>query len=227
MPMKLTEEQLQEKIDAAVKQLKDKNAELLGKLAKFKNLDGVDIEKLKADSKKLEELEQKRLEDEGKWQEAYENLKAENQKAVDELTAAKNKLQEDFDKATINNEVTIGLMGLNIISDLSEVAVSTISSMAGIKDGEVMVGDKPLKDYLSEWADSPVGKHFIKSGNSGGGAPGADGAGLKATYETYFKPGTVNQTKQLELKSKSKEVYDLLNKQYNLTPQPTRSQGMV
>jgi uncharacterized iron-regulated protein len=45
--MELTEQQLQEKIDEAVRGLKDKNAELLGKITTYKKtfdkLEGVDI----------------------------------------------------------------------------------------------------------------------------------------------------------------------------------------
>lgn len=47
-------------------------------------------------------------------------------------------------------------------------------------DGEnrvAKVGDKPLADFVKEWAGGEEGKHFVAApGNSGGGAPGGKGA---------------------------------------------------
>jgi vacuolar-type H+-ATPase subunit E/Vma4 len=50
-----------------------------------------------------------------------------------------------------------------------------------VADGDTrkaVVGDKPLTDYVAEWAASDAGKHFVAAPvNSGGGAPGGSGGG--------------------------------------------------
>jgi hypothetical protein len=53
-----------------------------------------------------------------------------------------------------------------------------------IADGEnriAKVGEKPLADYVGEWAKSDEGKYFVAAQqNTGGGAMGGDGKSVKA-----------------------------------------------
>lgn len=213
--MELTAEELQGKIDAALKPIKDKNTELLGKLVGFKKFEDIDLEKLQEAAVKLEAAEQEKLEAEGKWEEAYTKLKGEHQGVVDELKVANGVLKGELESTTLKNGVTIELMGLDIIGDLSEVAVTTLLAQASLnEEGAVVMGDKPIADFMTEWAEGPVGKHFIKSGNSGGDSGGNSGDD-HATFEQYFKPGTVNQTKQEELRKTNLPAFELLDKQYN------------
>jgi len=227
MPKEYTDQEIKDMIEEATKELKNKNTELLGKLKKLKQFEGIDIKSLQEAADKLKELEDKNLEEEGKWKEAYDKLKADNQKTIDELNAAKEKIQTDFNNSKLKNSVIIGLMGLDVIPELSEVATASLISQASLNDaGETVFGDKDVATFMKEWAESPVGKHFIKSGNSGGGGDGSQGDALKTTYEPFFKPGTVNSTKQLELKNKDPKLYETLSKQY-AAPMPFQSNGRV
>lgn len=60
-----------------------------------------------------------------------------------------------------------------------------------VSDGDArkgMIGDKPVADYIKEWAGSDVGKKFVSAPiNSGGGAPGGSGGGRsKSISEADF-----------------------------------------
>lgn len=214
--MELTAEELQKKIDDAVGPIKAKNTELLGKMAKYKNYDDLNIDDLKAAADKLAGMEAEKLEAEGKWQEAYETLKKEHQGVVDELKISNKRLKDDFDSSRLTNEITIGLMGHDIIGDLSEVAVTTLLSQAEIdSEGQVVFGDKPAGEFIAEWADGPVGKYFIKSGNSGGGSPGSGGESGE-NVSKFFNPDSpdFNQTEQLAVKRSDPALHETLTKQY-------------
>jgi hypothetical protein len=61
------------------------------------------------------------------------------------------------------------------------------------------IGDKPLSDFVGEWAKSDEGKHFVSApNNAGGGAQGGGNAqgGQKTMTRTAFD-GT-DATKKME-----------------------------
>jgi hypothetical protein len=54
------------------------------------------------------------------------------------------------------------------------------------EERKALIGDKPLPDYIKEWAGSDVGKKFVAApANSGGGAGGGGGTG--ATVKTMTR----------------------------------------
>jgi hypothetical protein len=222
MAKEYTAEEIQAIVDKAVGPLKDKNKELLGKVAKNKQFEGVDLETLQAAATKLEELETTKTKEQGEWEKAYNKLKEKQGTLVTDLEAANVKLKADFDASKVKNEITIGLMGLDIIGDLSEVAVSTLVGQATLDDeGAVQFGDEKSADFMKKWAEGPVGKHFIKSGNSGGGGNGSESDKVTTEFEKYYKPESANQTKQLELSRTNPEVHKLLDTKYN-TKEPLK-----
>ncbi len=227
--MEITKEELDKKIADAIGPIKAKNTELLGKLKGLKQFDGIDLEELQTAANELKQLKEDGEKESGKWEGLYNTLKAKTEKDAADLTALNVSLQAEFDASTLKNSVTVGLMGLDIIPELSEVAIATLMSQASLnEDKAVVFGDKSSEDFMKKWADSPVGKHMIKSGNTGGGGGGSENDALKTEYEAHFKPGTVNMTKQLELKNSKPEVFKVLDDQYNpKKPLPSHSSGGI
>lgn len=170
-------EAAQEEHDAEVERLKGKNNELLDKLKKAR---------AGGDSATTGEIE--RLERE------VEDSSSELRKAQTELRDAKRQLKDaerdrDAAKASLEtetgfnrnliteNSLTAALAENNIAPQFLEAAKALIGKGVTVKevDGErlAFVNDKPVSDYVKEWAASDAGKAFIKApANGGGGANG-------------------------------------------------------
>lgn len=209
-------------IEAATKELKDKNKELLTKLSKanttLSKFEGVDLDALQTAATKLEEYETAQKEKEGKFETLYTELKNTATTTEEDYKSKLEKMETSLSETKKKNNITIGLLGLDIIPELLDIAVGTIMPEASFNDeGKVVFGDKDAKTFFAEWGETPVGKHFIKTGNTGGGADGNEGD-LVSSYEKHFKPESVNMTKQLELKSKDKKAYDNFMKKYPRKP---------
>jgi len=74
-----------------------------------------------------------------------------------------------------------------------DAVVALLSPLATLKaegDSRVaVVGDKPLTDYVSEWAKSDKGKHYVSApDNKGGGANGGAGEAHAEGLEKITDP---------------------------------------
>lgn len=213
--------EIQKKIDEATNGLRAKNAELLGKLKKagevLDKVKDLDIDSLLAAKTELDTLKSKSDEEKGEYKKLYETLKAEKDTVVADLTG---KIKEKESKLTTmakKNSVVAAIVEnkLSIPGPLMNIAIDTIMTNVAVDDtGEAKVGDKSVTDFVKEWSASEIGKHFVASGNSGGGANG--GAGDSESSWTKFfdkKSPHYNLTEQAKLAKTNIDLYNRLKQQ--------------
>jgi hypothetical protein len=180
---KAVKEAVTEAVEEATEGLASKNKELLGKLKKATKdaqIDPADHQALQAD---LDESETK-------LSKAVKELKA----MTTESDKTKKKLETES-KVSHDLLVSTGLSNALIKSGVKnpaylEAAQAILSSQVTLEaDGDkrvAKVGDKPLADFIKDWAASDKGKPFVDApGNSGGGANG--GAGGNNTSKTMTR----------------------------------------
>ena len=146
-----------------------KNKELLGEIKKLKakNNDAVDAEK-------YAELESK-----------FDELKSENDKLVKKYDADVKKLNADLstDNGSLNRYLidaglSDNLAKAGVKAEFLEAAKALLRGQASLKDekGELKayIADKPISEFVSEWAQKD-GKAFIAAPQGqGGGAGGSN-----------------------------------------------------
>jgi uncharacterized membrane-anchored protein YjiN (DUF445 family) len=163
--------------DAVAKEvegLKAKNSELLGKLNEAKGYS----EKLGEAEIKLKEIEEERLRASESWTELEARLRNE----AAEKEAALKAERENLTSTIVEKEVVSSLAKANVAPHFMDAAMALLKTQVKYADGKVVVGDKALPDYVSEWAASDTGKHFVAApANKGGGAPGGSGSGTAKT----------------------------------------------
>ncbi|WP_297961819.1 hypothetical protein [uncultured Campylobacter sp.] len=152
-----------------------KNKELLGEIKrlKAKNNDAVDAEK-------YAELETK-----------FDELKSENDKLVKKYDADVKKLNADLANGSLNRYLidaglSDNLAKAGVKAEFLEAAKALLRGQASLKDekGELKayIADKPISEFVSEWAQKD-GKAFIAApqgqGGGAGGSNNAAGAGAK------------------------------------------------
>jgi len=219
--MELTEEELAAKIkestEAAIaaaaieadKALKAKNTELLGKLAKFKE---VDPEEYKQTLAKLKEIEDAKLtEAEKAEQRRAERLKKEAAKDMELAT-----LKADLAKEKKGNAIANAIRDAGAVNEgMGDAVALLIKDRITTSDtGAFMIGDKPVADYVAEWRKEE-GKGFFVPANSGGGGQGSSSVGGNDQAK-YFKRGPDwNLTKQAALRKSSPDLAKQLAEQGN------------
>ena len=176
--MEISEDELQAKIKAAIDEatagLAKKNAELLNEVKearKGKAINPAEVEKLQEKIDKLESdltTSQKALKD--------------GQKTFEKLTGDLKTEQGFVSKLLLDNGLTDSLVKAGVAKQFLPAVKSMLSGQAQIKiDGEnrsVVIGDKSLDDFITQWSASDEGKHFIAApANSGGGSSGGSGSG--------------------------------------------------
>ena len=154
-----------------------KNKELLGEIKKLKakNNDAVDAEK-------YAELESK-----------FDELKSENDKLIKKYDADVKKLNADLSTANgslnrylIDAGLSDNLAKAGVKAEFLEAAKALLRGQTSLKDekGELKayIADKPISEFVSEWAQKD-GKAFIAApqgqGGGAGGSNNAAGAGAK------------------------------------------------
>lgn len=162
----------------ATKELKTKNVELLG------------------EKKKL----QKQISDGAADPKAIEKLETQIEKLETDLEAATTSLKETTKKATkaeklletetgftrnllVDNGLTEALVKANVAKQFLPAVKALFAGKVEIKtegtERKAFIGDKPLGDAITAFAQSDEGKHYVAAGNNrGGNAPGADGGAV-------------------------------------------------
>lgn len=153
-----------------VKGLKDKRDELLSKLANGK----ATAAELEEAQSKLKEIEQDALKKAENWTELEARLLNDKNELEKTLKAKNGELTNSLIESTLIEE----LVTAKVAPHFMDAAKAMIKGQVEYSEGKISVGDKPLTEFVSEWAQSDNGKHFIAApDNSGGGAPGGGGAG--------------------------------------------------
>lgn len=183
----MTEEEILA-LKAEKEALLNKNKELLSELktARTKNKE-IDID---AYYKTLDELD---------------SLKSENSKLSNEL----NKKSKEFDglsntllekenylkNLTLENSLNEQLTKVNVKPELLPAVKALLKGQASVNENDVLIGDKAINDFMTEWSTTD-GKAYIQApANSGTGAMGSNGSatlsgkldGTKAEQEAYIK----------------------------------------
>jgi uncharacterized protein YoxC len=162
-------------VESAVKPLADKRDELLGEVKKLRKESAIKPEDLEAVEKERDELktalqtaqkEAKTFSEAAK--KADEALKTEA--TFNHRLLVENGLTDELTKAGVTNPAF-----------LKAVKSTLASQVAVVVEGDTRIakaGDKPLSDFVKEWAASDEGKHFIAApNNSGGGGQGGGESG--------------------------------------------------
>jgi hypothetical protein len=163
------------KHEADIDGLKSKNSELINSLKKTKTGSEEELKILREFKENAELEEAKRVKD---FEKALSLKEEQFNKKLDELTSSKNDLNSRYEKIMIDNELSKQLDGLNIDKDFKDAVTALLRPQIQLKEGAAMASDKPMSEFLKEWAGSDNAKRFIKAPeNNGGGAGGGDKSG--------------------------------------------------
>lgn len=125
--------------------------------------------------------------------EQAEHDAAEKSNSVDDVRrsydAKVKKLQADIDTrdktlATmlIDNAIATKIGEAGVFPHFAKAVTAMLKADAVVKNGEAMVGDVPLADYISGFLVSDEGKHFVAApANGGAGATGSTAKSSKFT----------------------------------------------
>jgi hypothetical protein len=174
--MEITEEDFKAKIAEAIEEattgLSKKNQELITELREAKKgraIDPADLDRLQA---KIDSLE---ADLSGAQKASKDQAKALKQ-AQDALVSESGFTQ----KLLLDNGLTEALVKAGVASQFLPAVKAMFGTQAKIvADGDVrkaLIGDKDLTEFVSSWATSDEGKHYISApANGGGGASGGTG----------------------------------------------------
>ena len=183
--MEISEEELKAKIDEAIEAatggLAKKNQELLTELKearKGRAIDPAELDKLQS---KIDALEV----DLGSAQKASKEQAKLLKQAQDALASESGFTQ----KLLLDNGLTEALVKVGVANQFLPAVKAMFGTQAKIiVDGDArkaVIGDKELSEFVSSWATSDEGKHYIAApGNGGGGASGGAGNGSNAKVWT-------------------------------------------
>lgn len=178
MPFDPNDQETKDAIKAAVEEavagLQTKNQELLGKLKKAQKDATIDPAEHAALQTELEQAQAKL---------------AEATKAMKTITTEAEKHKKAYEteaqfahRLLVDNGLTDALVKAGVKPEYMKAAKALHSgSVALVVDGEnrvAKIGDKILSDFVTEWAKSDEGKHFVAApANQGGGANGGGTGG--------------------------------------------------
>jgi hypothetical protein len=173
-----TKKAIKEAVEAATAEatagLLEKNKELLGKLKKAQKDSAIDPAEHAALQEELAATQVKL---------------AEAQKAAKTATTEADKIKKAYESESqvthrllVDNGLSEALLKNGIKPEMTKAVKALLSSQVTLKtEGDkrmAVVGDKPLGDFVTEWAKSDEGKHFVAApANQGGGAHGGAGGG--------------------------------------------------
>jgi len=219
----MSEEQIQEvtPVDAASNQeldalknsieaLERKNHELIGKLKKAKAVpDGVDVQEL-LDFKR--QVEQSKLESEGKYTEARQAL----EQQFREVTAEKDKRIAELEARV--KELELISPAVSALADIvhdPDLVLKTKLNKDQIQreaDGTVVVVDGYQRTPVSDWAKQSLPAWMQKQPKpQGSGAPAGRSSGeIPAGTKNPFAPESFNLTEQSRLYKTDRDLYERL-----------------
>lgn len=172
------QEYVQKMVDEAVSKategLVSKNSEILGEKKKaMQELADLRIKQAEAEAKIAEASGDKEAHAEA-VKKQYEAKIAEKDSVIDELSSFRT-------NALVDGGLMESLTAANVSKDFLPAAKALLRSDVEIVDNQATVKGEPLNEYVSKWAASDQGKHFVAApANSGGNAPGG-GSGSSGT----------------------------------------------
>ncbi|GGA05648.1 hypothetical protein [Dyella caseinilytica] len=183
-----------EAVEAATAGLKTKNTELLGKLQKAKGAQTIDPAEHAALEAERDNLAAQLADANKATAKATKDADTATKRLAD-LTAANDRaftdaaLTEALTRAGVTNPVHVKAAKAMHGGSLS------VADENGVRT--VKAGDKSLGDFVTEWAGSDEGKHFVTVANvSGGGAANAGAAGVGAKQPTLTEQALALKAQQ-------------------------------
>lgn len=166
-----TKAALKEAVNEATDRLAAKNKELLGELKTARKGQDIDPEVVTRLEAKVHDLQDAL--------DASEKVAKTATAEAEKVSATLNEEREKGRSLAISNSLTSEISKANVAPHFTESVSAMLRSKASMSDdGTVMVGDKTLPDFVTEWSQSDAGKHYIVApNNSGGGANGSGGEG--------------------------------------------------
>lgn len=158
-------------VDEATDRLAAKNKELLGELKQARKGQEIDPETVTRLESKVHELQ-----DALATAEKSEKLAKAEAEKVGKLYATE---VETGKKLAIDSGLGDAIASAKVAPHFIPAVKAMLASKTSLNDERaVMIGDKPLADFVKEWSQSDEGKHYIVApNNSGGGAGGSGGEG--------------------------------------------------
>jgi phosphopantothenoylcysteine synthetase/decarboxylase len=162
-------------VEEATAGLKTKNSELLGKLKKAQSGQQIDPAEFQAVETERDTLRTQLSDANKALKKAGVELDAANKRAGDTEAA--------YNRSLVDSALTDALTAAGVTNPVHIKAAKAMhASAASVSvDGDVRTvkaGDKGLRDFITEWAASDEGKHFVTPQHvSGGGAGGNGGSG--------------------------------------------------
>lgn len=197
--MDISEEELKAKIDEAIEAatggLVKKNQELLTELKearKGRAIDPAELDKLQT---KIDSLEAD-LGNASKSSKEQAKLLKQTQDALASESGFTQKL-------LLDNGLTEALVKAGVATQFLPAVKAMLGTQGKIiVDGDsrkAVIGDKELSEFVSSWATTDEGKHYIAApGNGGGGASGGAGGGSTAKVWTREKFDSASQFERSE-----------------------------
>lgn len=177
-------EQIKVAVEEATNGLAKKNSELLAELKearKGKQIDPAELDKLQ---EKVDGLENQLN--------ASQKTIKEQQKAFEQTKAALDSESGFTSKLLLDNGLTDALVKAGVATPFLPAVKAMLSSQAKIAiDGDVrkaVIGDKDLSAFVTEWATSDDGKHYIAApqNNGGGASGGSNSTGQQVVNRSTF-----------------------------------------
>lgn len=169
---------VEEAVLASTTKLSTKNSELIAELREAKKGRQIDPEQHAKLEDKVGELE-------GLLSEAGKSASKAQKDFEKQLTEVSGKLQSESSytqKLLVDNGLSDALVKAGVAAPLLPAVKAMLAAQVKVvADGDnrkAVVGDKPLSDFVTSWAQSDEGKHFVKApDNTGGGAGGNSNTG--------------------------------------------------
>lgn len=173
--------------EAAVAGLRNKNKDLLTKLAKAKAGEGGEDQ-----TAEVERLETALSEANAKLKAAEKDAKT-SAKAIADLTTERDGLNTNLTSLLVDQGLTSALTEAKVDNKFLPAVKAMLSPKVALKaegdERKAFVGDKSLGDFVKEWSQGDEGKAFISAANNSGGgvggSQGGSGGGKTATRAEY------------------------------------------
>jgi flagellar capping protein FliD len=207
--MEITEEELNAKITEAVESatggLSKKNQELLAELKEARKGKAIDPAELDRLQSKIDSLES----DLGLAHKAKKDQEKLLKQAQESL-ASESKFTQ---KLLLDNGLTDALVKAGVATQFLPAVKAMLGTQAKvIADGDArkaIIGDKELTEFVSSWATTDEGKHYIAApANGGGGASGGAGNGSNAKVWTREKFDASSHYERSEFSKAGGKVVD-------------------
>ncbi len=166
--------QIKERADARASGLISKKDELINKLNKLKDEGSATQAELEQLRQLKNTYEQQQAESQGKYQEALEIAEKRMQSELEKAQSQLAEYQQREQNYLINDGLNRAFDKAEIKPELKPAVEALFKSQATVTDGQAMIGDKSLSEYIQEWAKSDEGAPFVlEPHNSGGNANGS------------------------------------------------------